>query len=124
MRRRLGWGAVALLLLVGGVAGCGGDDDGDDGGGGDTPTTAAGDSGGGGGNEAITSYCDEVQELVDKGEELKSDPTNTDLQDEIQQISTDLAAEATDLANQASTFDADDAAQFQECQTQLGSAGG
>lgn len=124
MRRRLGWLAVALVLVAGGLAGCGDDDDGDGGGGGDATTTEASGSGGGGGNEAITSYCDKVQELVDKGEELRSDPTNSDLQGEIEELSTELASEAADLAAEAPSFDADDAAQFQECQTQFSTAGG
>lgn len=35
----------------------------------------------------------------------------------------ELAAEATELTGEASSFDSDDAAQFQECQTQFSSGG-
>lgn len=125
MRRRFGWMLVAVLALVGGLASCGSDDDGGDGGGGGSETTAAesGDDGGGGGNQAIADYCDSVQEFVDKSEELRADPTNTALQEEVRQLSTDLASEATTLAAEAPSFTAEDAKQFQDCQAQFGSGG-
>ena len=60
---------------------------------------------------------------MDKGEELKADPTNTSIQDELQQLSTDLAAEGAKLAAEAPSFTAEDAQQFQQCQTDFGSGG-
>ncbi len=132
MRRLLGFLMVGLLF-AGTAAACSSDDDGGgdttttaaDSGGGSTDTTAAdsGDSGGGG-NEAITAYCDSVQEFVDAGEALAADPTDADAQQTFTDLGTQLATDGAALAGQVGTFSADDAAQFQECQTDFSSAQG
>lgn len=128
MRRKLGW-LLVLALLLGGAAACGDDDDGgDDGGGTDTETTEGSDSGddsGGGGNEAIQAFCDSVQEVVDKSAELQDDPTNTELQQEVTDLSTELGTEAQELAGQVADFTPEELEEFQACQTDLsGLAGG
>lgn len=132
MRRLLGFLMVGLLL-AGTAAACSSDDDG---GGGDTTTTAA-DSGGGstdttaadsgdsgGGNEAIAAYCDSVQEFVAAGEALAADPTDADAQQTFTDLGTQLATDGAALAGEVGTFSADDAAQFQECQTDFSGAQG
>ncbi|HYI62289.1 MAG TPA: hypothetical protein VEW93_10860 [Acidimicrobiales bacterium] len=125
MRRKLGW-LLVLTLLVGGAAACG-DDDGD---GGDTTTTEqtdeggdSGDGGDAGGNEAIEAFCDSVQELVDKSAELQDDPTNSDLQQEVTQLSTDLGTQGAELAAEMPNFTPEDSERFQGCQTDLSGIG-
>ncbi|HMJ78344.1 MAG TPA: hypothetical protein VK507_20345 [Iamia sp.] len=114
---------LALTFLVGGAAACGDDDDkkADD----SSETTAADDGGdeGGGGNEAITEYCDAVEDLVTKTNELADDPTNADLTSEITALTTEVTEKATALAADAANFDADDQAAYQECQDSFASAG-
>ena len=131
MRRLLGFLMVGLLF-AGTAAACSSDDDGGDttttaadSGGGSTDTTAAdsGDSGGGG-NEAITAFCDSVQEFVDASEALAADPTDTDAQNTVSELGAQLGTDLTELSGQAGTFTEDDLAQFQECQTDFTSAQG
>ena len=119
---------LALTLLVGGAAACSDDDDSADtkteeG----SDTTAAddsGDSGDSGGNAAIQEYCDAVQELVDKSAELQDDPTNSDLQAEVTELSTALGEQATELAGVVASFSAEEAEEFQACQTDFSGIGG
>ena len=120
MRRVLGF-MMVLTLSVGGVAACGSSDSDSADSGDDTETTEGG--GESGGNPDITAYCDKVQELVDKSEELLEDPTDSELQAEVTDLTTELGTMAADLAAQAATFDTDDAAQFAECQTDFGGVG-
>lgn len=115
MRRKLGW-LLVLALLVGGAAACG-DDDGD--GGDTTTTTEEGGSDSGGGNEAIQAFCDSVQELVDKAAELRDDPTNAELQQEVSDLTTQLGTDAGELSGQVGTFTPEEAEEFQGCQTDL-----
>lgn len=131
MRRLLGFLMVGLLF-AGTAAACSSDDDGGgdttttaaDSGGGSTDTTAADSGDSGGGNEAITAYCDSVQEFVDAAEAFAADPTDTDAQQTFQELGTQLATDGAALAGEVGTFTADDAAQFQECQTDFASAQG
>ena len=124
MRRVLGF-MMVLTIYVGGVAACGSSDSDSADSGDDTETTEGGGEGGGesGGNPDITAYCDKVQEIVDKSEELLEDPTDSELQAEVTDLTTELGTMAADLAAQAATFDTDDAAQFAECQTDFGGVG-
>lgn len=123
MKRGLAW-MLALTLLVGGAAACSDDDDG-----GDEATEQesggddSGDGGESGGNNAITEYCDAVEELVTKSEELAEDPTNTDLTTEIQELTTEVTEKGTALATEATGFDADDQAALQDCQDQFANIG-
>lgn len=125
MKRGLAW-MLALTLLVGGAAACSDDDDGGDEAteqesGGDDSSEGGEDSGGG--NNAITEYCDAVEELVTKSEELAEDPTNTDLTTEIQELTTEVTEKGTALATEATGFDADDQAALQDCQDQFANIG-
>lgn len=120
---------LALTLLVGGVAACSDDNGGDDTTAEDSGGSSGGESGGSsggesGGNEAIQAYCDKVQELVDASAALQDDPTNADAQQTVTDLTTELGQQATDLAAEAPNFTAEDAEQFQGCQTDFSGIGG
>ena len=138
MRRRMAW-VLALGLLVGGAAACGDDGEGDatvvDEGSGDssaaTDDTSAGDTtaadegssdsgDAGGANPSIDEFCDKVQELKDASDELAANPTDTDLQQKVTDLSAEVAQEGSELAAEIPTFTAEDAARFQGCYTDAG----
>ncbi len=114
-----------LMLMVGGAAACGddsGDDDGGGGGGSSEDSEGGGGGGGetGGGNAEVQAYCDSVQEFVDASAALADDPTDAEAQQTVTDLSTQLGADAAELA-QSLQDSPEDLEEFQACQTDFSS---